>query len=258
VKTIEEIQQEVADSSEAKRRRPRVVRVLEALLRISDLGKDHLRAWQNLHAVATADTGLMEVASSFFLLTSIAHLEAAALNAAKLTDRHTDSANVAYLLHLLEADRNDPSVSPDWPSGKKALELAHAHLGKMDKIVLRLKHRRDRELAHLDKRHIDLSPEWQGIEVQDLQAVFDAVQKIIEELQDKFSVLTHATRFSVHDLSPEGFENLMYFARVAYWDDKTKSPNERVESIREFDRVMRESKQIGETTRCSPPSESAG
>jgi hypothetical protein len=43
-------------------------------------------------------------------------------------------------------------------------------------------------------------------------------------------------------LGSGGFEDLIYFTRVAFNDDRVKSPNERVEKIREFDRYLQEAK----------------
>lgn len=233
--------QQISDFFAIQRQRPRSVRVFEALCRLVDRGRDHLQAWGELHRLVQTDPALVELTGSFFLLTGIAHLEAATLHAAKLTEKQNDSANVTYLLNTIQAERNKLIGPGAWPTIKAIIESARLRLQEIESVVQRVKQKRDRELAHLDRRDIDMSPDWQAIAVEDLEKAFDTVDRIANELGGSIPAFAEVGRFPVDQLlGAGGFEDLVYFTRVAFNDDRVTSPNERVEKIREFDRYLQE------------------
>jgi AbiU2 len=242
----DELLQRVATIREATGQRPRPVRVLEAVLGIADRGRDHLRAWDSVGSVVQGDTWLADLATPFFVLTAIAHIEAAALHAAKLTDKQRDSINVTYLLNTIEANKKQNLFCDDWPKVKGAIESGRHRLQGIEQTVTRIKEKRDRDLAHLDRRHINATRESQAIEVADLHQVFDAIDEIGRELAASSAAFAQVDRFSwgaVEDwVGPEGLQDLVYFARAGFHDELVKSPSPRAENIREFDRALRQAK----------------
>lgn len=236
----------------ASGQRPRPIRVLEALLRLIDRGRDHLRAWDALRSVVYTHTALVDLATSFFILGGVAHIEAATLHATKLTDRQADSANFTYLLNLIEESRNKEFLRDDWRNGKDVLVVARARLREIDSTVARLKERRDREIAHLDKREIDISPDRQAVEVADLREVFDIADAIARDIAGTFRAFAGLPRFSIHDISPDGLNELIYFARHAFEDENLESPSVRCGSIRDLDRHVRQAKAQLSTGRSEP------
>jgi len=235
--------QQISEFFAIQQQRPRAVRIFEALCGLIDRGRDHLQAGGNLRRLVQTDTGLVELAGSFFLFTGIAHIEAATLHAAKLTEKQDDSANVTYLLNTIHAERNKLFARSSWPTVKAVIESARLRLQEIESVVQRVKQKRDRELAHLDRRDIDMSPDWQAIAIEDLQEVFDTIDDITAELGGSIPAFAEVGRFTVDQLlGAGGFEDLIYFTRVAFNDDHVKSPNERVETIREFNRYLQEAK----------------
>jgi|GEM_PF-4955521 len=240
---IERLLQQISEFFAIQQQRPRAVRIFEALCRLADRGRDHLQAWGKLHRLVQTDTALVELTGSFFLLTAIAHIEAATLHAAKLTEKQDDSANVTYLLNTIQDERNKLFATSVWPTVKPVIESARLRLQEIESVVQRIKQKRDRELAHLDRRDIDISPDWQAIATEDLQEVFDTIDGIVGELGGSVPAFAEVDRFPVDQLlGAGGFEDLIYFTRVAFNDDRVKSPTERVEKIREFDRYLQEAK----------------
>lgn len=237
----DDVIRQVSSFLEASRQRPRPIRVFDALLREIDRGRDHLRAWDALRDVVYTHTALADLATSFFILGGVAHIEAATLHATKLTDRQPDSANFTYLLNLIDDSKNKPFLREDWLlSGKDALVLARARLRQIDRTVTRLKVRRDRGIAHLDRREIDISPDRQAVEATDLQEVFDTADAIASDLAEAFRAFAGLPRFSIHDVSPDGLNDLIYFTKHAFEDENLESPSVRCETIREWDRHMRQ------------------
>ena len=109
-----ELLRQIQTMIEAKARRPKAVRLLETVLDIVDSGRDHLRAWASVGDLFHLQRPLAELATPFFTLTAIAHIEAAALRAAKLNDTHPSSISLPYLLNTIEADRDTPYIRSDW------------------------------------------------------------------------------------------------------------------------------------------------
>src|SRR3954465_1683711 len=114
----DDILQLLAEMREAESQRPRTIRIFDAVMRNVDRGRDHLRIWEDTRKVVHRHVSLTDLAPSFFVLTGIAHLDAATLHAAKLFDRQSDSVNIAYLLNTIEADRHQPLFQKDWPTLK--------------------------------------------------------------------------------------------------------------------------------------------
>lgn len=225
-----------ADNAEA-----RPVRVLASVLQIAGRGRDHLRAWESIRSVVDADTWLADLAMPFFVLTAIAHVEAAAMHAAKLTDKQGDSISVNYLFHVIEAERNG-SLRDDWPLLKNIVADGRSRVQEIAETVGRIKEKRDRDLAHLDRRHLNGSYESQAIEVADLHRVFDVIDEIARTLAASTSVFAGTGRFSVgcdSIVGSEWIEDLVYFARAGFRDEAITSPNRRSERIREWDRALR-------------------
>lgn len=242
---LDTLPQHISEFCEQNRQRPRAVRIFEAVSGIVDRGRDHLRAWESLRNVVQTKTALADLAPSFFILTGIAHIEAATLHASKLTDKQPDSANVTYLLNTIEADRRQSFVRDAWPKIKGVIMSARLHLREIDLAVRRIKEKRDRELAHLDRRQIDMSLDWQAIEIEDLRQVFDAVDAITRELATSATAFAEVRRFLLEDLlGPGGFEELIYFTSAGFDNELVKSPSTRAERIREFDRHLREAESL--------------
>jgi hypothetical protein len=106
--------QQVLEVLEANRHRPKAVRTFEAVLRLLDRGRDHLKVWENLGDLVQSNAALADLAMSFFVLSGVAHLEVATLTAANLTDTQADSTNITFLLNLIQADRNRTFLRNDW------------------------------------------------------------------------------------------------------------------------------------------------
>lgn len=238
----DDLLRQLAQHLEASRRRPRSVRVLDAVLGNVDRGRDHLRAWEDTGKLVHAEPGLAALAESFIMLTAVAHIETATLYAAKLVDTQPDSASVNYLLNVIEDDRRKPFLRTTWPAVELAIEAARRRLREIDAVIQHIKTKRDRELAHLDKRNVDFTMDVQAIEVEYLRQVFDTINAIGHELAQSNPAFAEVTRFS---FSFGRIEDLIYFARIAFNSESVKSPDDRVEKIREFDRHLREAKACG-------------
>jgi hypothetical protein len=220
----------------------RPTRVLASVLQVADRGRDHLRAWESVRSVVDADTWLADLAMPFFVLTAVAHVEAAAMHAAKLTDTQPDSISVDYLLNVIEADRASIVLRNDWPVLRNTVAEGRRRVRDIAETVGRIKETRDRDLAHLDKRHLRSSYESQAIEVADLHQVFDTIDEIARTLAASSSAFANIGRLSVgcdSIVGSEWIEDLVYFARAGFRDETVTSPNRRSERIREWDRAVR-------------------
>lgn len=243
---VDEMLEQIEAFLEWRRKRPKSVRVLDAILEITSRGRDHLKIWESLRALAHDDPALIDVATMFFIMTGLAHLEAATLHAAKLVETQSDSVNVTYLLNEIEAARNQDFLKDTFPNVRSVIAAARERLKQMQETVTRIKDIRDRDLAHLDRSHINAAEDLQAVEVNDLYEVFNTIERIATELASASSAFAGLVRSPTSDssdyfgsVSPQ---DLIYFARTAFRDPAVASPNARIENLRELDRAVRKAK----------------
>ena len=243
---VDELLQQIEAFLEWKRQRPKPVRVLDAILEIVHRGRDHLLIWESIGTLIREDPTLVDLAALFFILSGVAHLDAATLHAAKLVETQQDSINVTYLLNEIEGARRQEFLVETFSSVKPAVDAARLRLNSMREAVLRIRDKRDRDLAHLDRRHINTNREHQAIEAQDLHDIFNTIENIADELASASPAFAQVTRSSLAEseqFGPIDARDLIYFARVAFQNHSIASPNPRVEKLREFDRALRHVKQ---------------
>src|SRR5438094_44443 len=109
---VDELLQQTERFREWERQRPKPVRILDRILEIVDRGRDHLKIWESIGTLVREDPALVDLATLFFMLSGLAHLEAATLHAAKLVETQRDSINITYLLNEIEAARNKKFLRP--------------------------------------------------------------------------------------------------------------------------------------------------
>jgi hypothetical protein len=240
---VDELLQRIESFREWQTQRPKPVRILDTILEIVDRGRDHLKIWESMGTLVREDPTLVDLATLFFTLSGVAHLEAATLHAAKLVETQRDSINITYLLNEIEAARNQAFLRPTFSIVNSVVGSARLRLNGLQETVLRIRDKRDRDLAHLDRSHINTTREQQAIEAQDLHDIFNAIEGVARELESANSVFGQVSRSSLAESSehfgPLDPRDLIYFARAAFQDQTIPSPNPRVERLREFDRALR-------------------
>jgi hypothetical protein len=239
---------------EAQRLRPRPVRVCEAVQGMVDRGRQHLRAWENVRLLVQGDdASLAELAASFFLLTAIAHLEAAALYAAKVTDRHRDSISVIYLLNVLSED--GPSLfHADWREINRIVLWGHTQIREAQPLLDEIKAKRDQDLAHFDRVYVNTGKDDpDAIEVTKLHQVFDVVFEILQRLRATSRIFDQVGRplseVAQDYLGTEGLEDLIHFTRAGFDNEFVKSPSQNAERARKWERALRQARDHRITTR---------
>jgi hypothetical protein len=95
----------------------------------------------------------MEASGSFFSLTIHAHIESAQLYAAKLFDEHDDCASIPWLLKQAR-NRSDEFKNRPAAELQEAIEEAEQTRIMLTPVLTTLKNRRDRWLAHLDRKTV--------------------------------------------------------------------------------------------------------
>jgi len=224
--------------------RPKPVRVLDALLRVADRGRAHLLSWQEIGRLLLTDTGLVDLAGQFFMLTAVAHLETAALHAAKLFDTHRAAVSMTFFLNTIRDHGPQTFGSDELPAVERALTSTQRRIDSLQTALRQIRQKRNRDLAHLDARNIDLADDIQAVEAANVSLVFDAVDQIALEMGQSSRAFAQIARVSLEDtddfIGPRGIQDLIYFARVAFQDPAVPSPSPRVEKIRDWDRHIRQ------------------
>jgi len=119
-----------------------------------------------------------------------AHLESAQLYAAKLFDEHADCASIPWLLkqakHRPEEFRNRPSAELDL-----AIKNAEGISSAQASVLAALRHRRDRWLAHLDRKTIRDPAKFAEdakLTLKELEELFAGATEVLNDMADLHGV----------------------------------------------------------------------
>jgi hypothetical protein len=113
-------------------------------------GTAHLNAAKSLAKAADTHPIIMRVSPSFFNLSTHAHLEAAQLCAARVFDKTGDCAGIPWMVDQIRDHPETFGRSDD--EKKEVIAQVKQVLADKASLLIAIKHRRDRWLAHLDKR----------------------------------------------------------------------------------------------------------
>jgi hypothetical protein len=147
-------------------------------------GTAHLNAAKSLAEAAKSHPVIMRVSPKFFTLTTEAHLEAAQLAAAKLFDKHNDCAGIPWLLSQAE-NRPKEFASKTGIELNEAIIYAEQTCAEKATVLDALKHRRDRWLAHLDKRTVRNPAQFAidaDLKYADLENLFASALEILNTM----------------------------------------------------------------------------
>lgn len=150
-------------------------------------GTAHLNAANNVAERSKTHPILMKASPAFFNLTIQAHLEAAQLCAARLFDEHKDCAGIPWLLKQAKQRREEFSRrSAD--ELDKAIREAEGICAAETPVLASLKVRRDRWLAHLDKKTIKDPEQFENdtkLTYQELEGLFACAEIILNGMADQ-------------------------------------------------------------------------
>lgn len=148
------------------------------------IGTAYLSFAKSIAGATKSHPVIMTVSPHFFDMTTNAHLECAQLYAAKLFDEHPDCASVPWLLkqarHRNGEFRNATDVDLD-----AAIKNAEAISSAQASVLASLKHRRDRWLAHLDKKTIRDPLTFAGnakLTLKELEGIFAGATEILNDM----------------------------------------------------------------------------
>jgi hypothetical protein len=239
----EKVERQVHGFLESLARRPKLVKVIDELDSLVASGRDHLDAWSEIYRAFTSDDReLFALAGRFFLISAIAHLHAAALHAAKLTENHPDSVNLFYLLRLVEYSR--PKTREQRHDTKLALRYCRERLVALEGDIAAVKELRDLHLAHVDRSRFNSGMNHFVVEAAALRRIFDGVDEVLESVNS----LAQGTRTAITTgedpledvMGPRGLHDLFYFARIATRDAAVPDPSAHSKLVRDSERALRE------------------
>jgi len=148
------------------------------------IGTAHLSFAKSVAAATNSHPVILSVSPHFFVMTTNAHLECAQLYAAKLFDKPRDCASIPW---LLEQARNRPQAFANATITELgvAIQGAEAISSAQDPLLTSLKHRRDRWLAHLDRKTVKdqaTFAENAKLTFKELEGIFAAATEILKSM----------------------------------------------------------------------------
>ena len=150
-------------------------------------GTAHLNAARSLAEASKTHPVIMKTSPSFFNLTIHAHLEAAQLSAARLFDEHKDCAGIPWLLKQAKHRRGEFSFRTA-DELDNAIREAGGICATQSSVLASLKLRRDRWLAHLDKKTIRDREQFVNdakLTYPELESLFACAEIILNGMADQ-------------------------------------------------------------------------
>jgi hypothetical protein len=236
---VQEFVQQYYQSQEA---RPRLEKVLSELQDIANWGQQCLRIWRQSYEVMQGDKQeLIELAFRYFIFIGAVLIQAAILQAAKLTEANSDSVSLDYFFNILlnEGKKHFPH---NWEEVKNAVKSDRAQMQGLHPVLCRIKTERDKEIAHRDRSFVSSSMTRDTyVEVQELEQLFQIVQGIL----DKYHVYYHGsppekitlTEDALAYFGPEGLEDIFNLALQSLDDESIRDASNHVKQVRTWRRT---------------------
>jgi HEPN superfamily AbiU2-like protein len=154
------------------------------------IGTAYLSMAKSLAAASKSHPIITRVSPHFFGMTTNAHLESAQLYAAKLFDEHDDCASIPW---LLKQAKNRPHEFKNRPTSEldEAIKEAEQVCAAKASVLMALKHRRDRWLAHLDRKTVRDPVQFSQdakLTYQELEDLFTAATDVLNVMADLHGV----------------------------------------------------------------------
>jgi hypothetical protein len=168
---------------------PSIPELLERLHREGWLGWSHLRIWKQMRDYLRAHHDIAESAPAFFSLTAVAHFNAAILHMVRLLDKHKKAAGIEYLLNLAESQAKGFAHA----TTKQVLEQVKSDreiLNDLRNRAAPLKARRDKLLAHLDRKNITDPKKLELLfrfEIDDLHGLYQSLSELVNRYEGLWS-----------------------------------------------------------------------
>lgn len=234
--SIEEL---VQKQEELLKARPKLEKTFSELQNIINRGRQNLRIWEQSHEILHGEnTELFSLAFRYFTYIGYLLFQSAILQATKLTEKSRESVNLHYLLNLLhhEAKKNFPH---NWREIQKSVGKDRTIIDGFHSIIDRLKFKRDKEIAHLDRIVVNSEFESENyVEVQELIGLFETAQTILHKYHDYyFGFAPKKLQLSKKDktyFGPEGLEDILTLALLALDDNSHQNVSEHVKQVRKW------------------------
>jgi AbiU2 len=154
------------------------------------IGTAYLSMAKSLAAASKTHPIITRVSPHFFGMTINAHLESAQLYGAKLFDEHDDCASIPW---LLKQAKNRPNEFKNRPCSQldSAIRESEQVCAAKASVLMALKHRRDRWLAHLDRKTIRDPVQFSQdarLTYPELEDLFDAATHVLNLMADLHGV----------------------------------------------------------------------
>jgi hypothetical protein len=158
----------------------KIYQILDKIRQTLSQTRIYLAVYQFLNYQPSADP--LKFFPSFFQTVSEASIREAILGITSLTDENQESINFKLLLDMAE---NHPRLlRHSQVEAKRLVESNRLRLSSLDPVLKAIRPVRDRELAHLDRKHLNdpaaISPD--PIQDQDLSHCIDVLDMILSDI----------------------------------------------------------------------------
>ena len=179
--------------------RPRLQKVLDELMKIVSQGQHNLYGWSELKKLFKEENGMMCLADMFFVNIGILSINQTILECSKLLEDDTESINVWLLFNVSESGVKEFFDSRMHDTIKAEIVKDRGVYGNAYKEHQNIKHKRDKEIAHTDKKVMTRSMNDPQVtaEIEQLEGLLGMVEDTLRKYY-KFAGYKAASNFEEH------------------------------------------------------------
>lgn len=219
--------------------RPQLEKAFSELQNIVNRGRQCLRIWNQHNEILHGENReLFDLAFRYFTFIDSVLLQSAILYATKLIDKNNDSVSLRYLFNLMVQD-GQRKFPENWREIKESIRDDQAVLDSFQPLIERLKTKRDKEIAHLDRTFVNsISENENYVEAHELSDFFQVIQIVLYRYhQYYFGFPPRQLQLSEQDivfLGFEGLEDIFTLALISLDDDSIQNVSEHIKQVRSW------------------------
>jgi F0F1-type ATP synthase delta subunit len=179
---LKNVQEHLDAYRQQQNNRTKINKLLDDLYGIVVETDKLIHMWRQIRTLVSARPEVADLFSHFLITTGKLLIERAVVDISKIFDKGKDSVNNQFFINLLQHEGKE-SISPEaMASLKKLVAEYEGALQVHNNVILQMKAKRDKELAHLDKSMLgDIFGRQINIEVEEIELILKLLNSMYSE-----------------------------------------------------------------------------
>jgi hypothetical protein len=179
---LKEVQEHLDAYRQQQNNRTKINKLLDDLYGIVVETDKLIYMWRQIHKLVSTRPEIADLFSHFLIVTGKLLLERAIVDISKIFDKGKDSINNQFLINLLQHEGKETMSAEVITALKNLVAKYESALQMHSNVILQMKAKRDKELAHLDKKMLgDVFGGGINIEVEEIESILSLLNTMYSE-----------------------------------------------------------------------------